>query len=220
VFGVAGQRPIDDRDLQIKLTRQIRKRAQVFREARTAKREPGFQIGLGKIELGVQTEDVHQQVAVDATCAADRPDLIAKGNLDSVERVVGVLDQLRRTQVAVDHRGFNVGVDAGYKGARFAVEFTDHSAGRSPVVRNCGTFSKKLGVVGYGVATAAGLAGGELKRRNRHGLDGSRQHGASKDHHVERVLVTQRLADVITYSANKRKVEAAIVGTRCTNADE
>src|SRR5437588_9447187 len=83
--------------LDVARLRKVKRRAQVFRQARPAEGEAWLEISPGDIELGVLADEIHHFERIDTERLAKPCGLVRKRDFQSVEIVAAILDHFRST---------------------------------------------------------------------------------------------------------------------------
>src|ERR1700685_1823198 len=141
---VAYENGVEKRRLHIHAASMIGQCAQVFWQARSAKREARLQVIGREVEFRVQAKNLHYFMTVTPGSLADVSYLICERNLDGVECVVGVFQALGYPNTGTDQRSFNPLEETCHTFSGAAVQFADYCLGWMEEVLHRSTFAQEF----------------------------------------------------------------------------
>ena len=170
--------------------------------------------------MAVRQEDVDHRVAVDAGAAAQRSDLVPKGDLDGMPRVVGVLHHLGDARLDDEERRRKMPVDRRDGLGGFEAPGPDDDLRRLVVVGERRPLAEELGVERRVEMHAFLSPRRLLEGGDRDAVERPRHHRAPERDDVSRRPVGESGADLAADAFDVPEVDPPAWGARRPHADE
>ena len=195
------------------------KRPEVLRQTRSAKREPGREIGRRDVELSILADDPHHLLGVRAEPVAQIGDFVREADLERVIGVADVLDHLRGSHGGLEKRRVDAGIQLAQHGCRRGIVAADQNERRMLEVLERGAFAHELRVHGDSHCRRRELSFFH-QDAVEHPCRGSRQHRAAEDDGQRPRPSDTRFADGAGDMRQRREILLSLSEVRRSNADQ